>query len=167
MESATALLSFPTSGELWRDTYEGGLFVMLFVPQSEGFEHECHVDVEIIASSPDAMVSEGRELWPGRYHHRERMGRMEKKSSVAAVLREQGEPGMEVWAWNAVDHDDYSVRMLAAVHLGSTHEALYSTCGHGMWSAVYEDLTQAGKTLYDTLKAVWGTEPVICTFLDT
>lgn len=164
MESATALLSFPTSGELWRDTYEGGLFVMLFVPQPEGFEHECHVDVEITASSPDAMVSPGNELWPERYNYRERM---EEKFSVAAVLRKHGEAGMEVWAWNAACDDDHSVGMLAAVHLGSTHEALYSTCGHGMWSAGYEDLTQAGKALYDTLKAVWGIEPVICTFLDT
>lgn len=156
------LVHFPSPGERWLDSGEGGLFVMLFVPEPENHQHNCYVEVSITASQPDAVVDNRPDLWPDRHGHGERFT---TKSNAAAVLKEHGDQELHMWAWNTADAADQSVNMLAAVHLGSTHHCLQGL--DGVWCATYADLSQSGKILHDTLKAAWGIDPILKTFIDT
>ena len=121
------LVTFP-SGGVYEDSGEGGLYVMMVVPEPNGFRHNCHVDGIITVSEVDVEVTNSG-LW------------------------------RKYW-------DDASTSLLFAAHIGSTPESLWNA-DDGYFTANRDDLTEAGRALYESVKAAYGIDPVLVTCLDT
>jgi hypothetical protein len=162
------LINFPGGG--WdpsggyEDTGEGGLYVMMVVPELEDFQDECMVDVAIQLTRPDAPVSFTGEIFVPYEHCR---SGFDKSMRAHKMLKEAGEDQLASWALNTTSPDDVSSPMRVAIHLGSTSASLYSEYRASYWSATSQDLTQEGLALYATLFAAFGVEPTLLTFLDT
>lgn len=156
----------PTLGlTVWRDAGEGGMFVWLVVPAPNHPRHECHVDSTLHLTSPDVLITKDTaELWVPYRRHRDSDAHLQEEAKGA--LWAAGKEELANWTDRVMNADEMSTDLLAAVFLGSTmtcpvHEQA------GWWEAGYGDLTQAGKVLFDTLKAAFKVEPLILTFLDT
>lgn len=62
----------------------------------------------------------------------------------------------------------YSIPYIAVVTLGSTGWSGYDNEGSGMWICTYEDLTDSGKALYDSMALAYpDSKLVLQTWLDT
>jgi hypothetical protein len=159
-----ALINIP-SGGVYEDSGEGGLFVMLVVPQPDDWGHNCHVDVNITLSSPDVCIGDQHRLWgEGR---RDTVDAWRNQLKAQKALDEAGKGDLAIWALQARNPQDDSVPVLAAVHLGSTSESLWDEHKSRYWRAEKDNLTFAGFVLYARLQAAFGVEPLIMTFLDT
>lgn len=175
-----------TGGE-WRDSFEGGQYVMLIAPESPDYRHNCHVDVNIQLSMPDVCQSEN-DLWVNRdhgetwrhsgdlYHYlrnraEETTGVITDKPAPEWYKRFRGgRPDYREWArWalRAISPEDLSRSVLFAAHLGSSPHSMYNETGGFYWTATLENLTDTGRALYDVVKATYGVEPLLLTFLDT
>jgi hypothetical protein len=166
MTQAGQMVNFPGVGSGYEDSGEGGLFVMMLVPKPEDWQDNCHVDVvtDVRLTRPDVCVSvESRELWVPWEH---RKSDFDKQSEAHRVLTEQGKPELASWAMRARNWDEFSVSLLASVHMGSS---VSSWCHpqDSYWEATTEDLTGEGQMLRVGLKSVFGIEPLLLTFLDT
>jgi hypothetical protein len=161
---AEELVKFPGWGsDRCRDSGEGGLFVMLFIPEPESWSHGCHVDVVIEATRPDVMVyPRETALWQP-YDHDKSM----TEYQVYDVLKEHGKRGMLGWVASARSAEDTSVPMLVAMHLGSTPGSFWDEQYSEYWRATPEDLTPEGRVLFNSLEAAYGIHPILATFLDT
>lgn len=74
------------------------------------------------------------------------------------------------WHDKTIGIDDFrkciSIPMLAAVCLGASNGSWYhpdSWC----WHCTFEDLSEKGRALYSSLNELYGTEPMLLTFIDT
>lgn len=130
-------LPSPLSPNL-EDSGEGGMYVIVAVTEEEDARNECRVDVNILLTEPDALLSPGR---------------------VADVWGD----GMS----NVAYPDRMSLPLRAAVFLGSTSVSLWDEAAGNYWCASPEDPTDDGRVLYDMLRRMNGVEPVLLTFLDT
>lgn len=155
------LINFPGEG-YWEDSGEGGQYVMLVIPMPNDYTFHCSVDMSILMTRPDVCHTPN-ELWEPYHYH---TSGYKKSIQAAEVLRDVGESDLAQWACQRYSHDELSTSVLAAVHLGSSCRSLVNgTVGY--WTASYDDLTSAGRILWDTLKNVYGVEPMLLTFLDT
>lgn len=160
------MVNFPGEGSGYEDSGEGGLFVMMVVTRPPDWTDNCNVDViaDLRISSPDVCVSpERRLLWePWDY----RKGDHAKQSAAYRLLTGQNESDLASWTLRARNWDEFSVSLMAAVHLGSS-------CGswchpeESYWEATPDDLTDEGKSLWTGLSKAFGREPLLLTFLDT
>lgn len=158
----------------YRDSGEGGLFVMLFVPEPEGWTDNCHVDVAIEATRPDVLVHPRTKdgLW-SRWDSNSPDSDWRIQQKLYDLLREHGRPEgndpnpMMRWVMTARSYDDLSANMLVAMLLGSTSGSFYSEHNSSYWYATPENLTEAGRALYDGIKAAYSVDPILATFLDT
>jgi hypothetical protein len=159
------LIRFPDLAH-YRDTGEGGVFVLLAVPEPSGYSHGCHVDVSINLSAPDACLNSDlrNAVWqPFDYHKSGYKKAFQAKDALDAA----GQPELGAWALQTTSPDDWSANLLAAVHLGSSPHSLWSEQQGAYWTATVDDLTDAGLALHDGLRAAFGVEPVLITCLDT
>jgi hypothetical protein len=158
------LIHFPNPVEPYRDTGEGGLYVVLAVPEPRGHRYNCHVDVLINMGSPDATISDTGDLWaPGA----QRGDGWQNAMDAQDALRKAGRDDLATWATRVIDPEtEQSVDLLAAVHLGSTPHSLWNDQAGRYWEAGVEDLTEHGRALHAALEAAYGA-PRILTFLDT
>lgn len=158
------LITFPY-GSHWDDSGEGGLFVMLVVVKPEEWQDNCSVDVGIALPRPDVAVSAvHRELW-GPYDY-ETSG-FKKACEAKEIFDREQRKDLARWAMQSRSTEDDSVDLLMAMHIGSTPCSLHSEVTGGYFDAGYDDLTVAGRGLYDMVKAAYGIEPTLLTFLDT
>lgn len=171
-----ALLTFPDCDDApWHDTGEGGQYVMLVVPTPENHGDNCHVDVatylrlpkpanrvDTVLTYPDVCHTPN-ELW-------EREGYLEGFRESGDAYRHFTEIDNERlarWAISATSDGLYSSPVLAAILLGSDGQSRYSDAHGTYWMAGHADLTFRGRLIYDTLKSLYRTEPLLLTFLDT
>lgn len=177
------LIRFPDPTEDWRDSGEGGQFVMLVVPEPDDWANNCHVDVQIMLSQPDVCHTPN-DFWPPYNHdssmmqydlHQYLRRREEDQSANGGLVPEWAREihrGINYrewgsWVLRAKAWDDVSKSMLAAVHMGSSHYSMWSETGGHYWTASEDDLTTEGRAIKSSLKAAFGIEPVLLTFLDT
>jgi hypothetical protein len=166
------LVNFPDFCPIgYTDMGEGGLYSMLVVPEPEDWTNNCHVDVQTFLTRPDAPVTAdlNRQVWEPSNHGAD--GDWMIQSRVLTHFgRDKGEcADNAAWQWVArvTNPSDLSYACLASVFLGSIPWSLYNEHEGHFWYAQYEDLTQAGKAVYNGLKAAYGVEPLLFTFLDT
>lgn len=171
----TELIEFPeyTDGR-YRDSHVGGLFVMLFIPEPENWNHQCYVDVNIEATSPDVLVyaTGDEDFWPNSWSggtvYNPPWKIEQKVIDLVRAAAPADEPNdMLQWVIRARSADRTSVPMLVAMHLGSDHRSLWDENNGHYWYGTYKSLTEAGRALYDSLRAAYGIDPIIATFLDT
>jgi hypothetical protein len=157
------LVNWPgADGLTYMDTHEGGLYAMLLVlADDEEDDPQCHIDVSVLLTTPDARVSNCGDLWEP-YNQQAARSRAEAEE----ILRKSGNQDAYTWAVRSFSDTALSVPVLAAIHIGSTSAALFRVHGGG-FEVTYDDLTFRGKLLYDTLKTAYGREPKLLTFLDT
>lgn len=161
------MVNFPGGNDSYEDSGEGGLFVVMVVPQPESWQDNCHVDVIAATrlSRPDVCVSpEGHELWEPWEH---RKNDADKQSQAHQLLTEHGQPVLASWALRARNWDEFSVSMLAVIHVGSTSRSLWHAGRQEYWQAEYRDLNPLGARIHTGLHAAFGVEPLLLTFLDT
>ena len=159
----TDLIRFPGNGNQHYRPTDDGLFVLLAVPKPEGWQYGCMVDVDICLSSPDATVDVPADIWePFDYEESGYRKSFQAKDALDAA----GHPGLGNWALRTTSPDQWSSSMLAALHLGSG-QALWDDREGRLWSPTVDDLTDAGRVLYDGLQAAYGITPVLITCLDT
>lgn len=157
------LVNFPGLDN-YEDSGEGGLFVMLVVPVPDGYTNNCCVDVQIMMSSPDACVGDSGELWE-RYNYA--TSGYQKSMEAREIFKKSDRQDLVRWALRVRSADEFSQEVLASMHIGSSPLSLWSDRQGQYWAARRENLTDAGKVLYDTLHVAYGVEPVLLTFLDT
>jgi len=159
------LVEFPPCAGMTnlRDSGEGGLFVWLVVPEPENASYDCHVDTRVNMTLPDVCLTQ-QDLWVP-YRFREMDARLEQDART--FLKEQGKEELAHWTGRVINSDEMSSDLLAAVFIGSTGSSIYDEGAGRYWEASYDDLTAAGQALYQGLKAAFGTEPKLLTFLDT
>ena len=152
------MINFPSEG--YEDSGEGGLFVMMVVPEPDYFPHQCVVDGRITISQVDVEVSR-TGLW--RPYSWNSEGNR-KRRRVDDIIRKEDED-LFIWSTRLVNMDDASRSLLFAAHMGSTGESLVNA--HGHFTATVDHLTPAGRALYDAVRAAYGIDPVLVTCLDT
>jgi hypothetical protein len=158
------LIRFPGVGGTWSDAGEGRMYVYAVVPRPVDYPDNCIVENMIVLTEPDAPVSDIRPLWG------DPASAAEEKAARRDAARLMDREGFAVKAASVrslVSLDSFSVDMLAAVFMGSTHHSLQVSGGGTFWEAAREDLTVAGTQLLDRLHSAFGVEPVLLTFLDT
>lgn len=180
------LVNFPSPTDGWRDSYEGGIFTMLVVPEPEGWANNCCVDVNILLTAPDCPQNPS-DLWEP-YDHEVKIHAYEvyqylsgragdtsvefpdaRQRPVWARGFRQGFRYREWanWAIRARGPESLSAGVLAAMQLGSSQFSLWSDEQGRYWTASKDDLTPAGTVLYDSLASAYGIKPLLLTFLDT
>lgn len=156
------LVDWPVNGHQWMDTGAGGMYAMLVVfADDEEDDPQCYIDVSVLLTTPSARVSDCGSLWQPWDAEKSR-----SRAEAEEILRKSGNHDAYGWALRAFSDTAMSESVLAAIHIGSTHEALYSPNG-GAFQVEYRHLTGAGQGLYDILRAAHGREPRILTFLDS
>lgn len=158
------LIAWPDAAH-WDDSGEGGLFVMMLVIKPDDWQFNCSVDVDISLPRPDVCVSAvRRDLWePYDYS----TSGFKHQMDTVDVLKKAGRTDLQRWVTRARSLEDDSVELLMAMHIGSTPCSLHSEVTGDYFDATYDDLTVAGKGLYDMAKLAYGIEPTLVTFLDT
>jgi hypothetical protein len=64
MKHLGQLVNFPGAKSGITSGGDNGMFVVMAVPEPEGWTQECTVDVSLVLTEPDVCVSpEGRDLW--------------------------------------------------------------------------------------------------------
>lgn len=160
------MVNFPGAGSGYEDSGEGGLFVMMVVTRPPDWTDNCHVDViaDLRISRPDVCVSpEQRLLWEAWDY---RKGDHAKQTEAYRVLTEHQYNKLASWALRARNWDEFSVSLLASVHMGSCAASLCHP-EESYWEATPDDLTEEGKALFSGLYGAFGREPILLTFLDT
>lgn len=175
-EGRAALLTFPECDDApWHDTGEGGQYVMLVVPTPEDHDDNCSVDVstylrlpkpanrvDTVLTYPDVCHTPN-DLWS-------REGYLEGFRESGDAYRhfiELGDEKLASWAIGATSGGLYSHPVLASILLGSDGQSRYSDVHGTYWTANHGDLTFRGRLIFDTLKSLYRTEPLLLTFLDT
>lgn len=162
--SSVDLVNFPNDGD-WEDSGEGGLYVLLVVPEPDDWDDGCHRDVSIVMTSPDVVVTpEARDFWDSVDH---RSSGFSKSIEASKIFKEMKRDDLNRWAMFTTSPEDYSRSVVAAMVVGSTPCSLYSDRDGHYFDAAYEDLKPEGKALFDGLRAAYAIEPVLITFLDT
>lgn len=175
-ERRATLLTFPECDHApWRDTGEGGQYVLLAVPVPGDHADNCCVDVATYlrlpkpANRPDVVMSHPdvchtpNELWS-------RKGYLDGSRESYDAYRHftgVGNERLARWALHAQSSGQFSEPMLASILLGSDGESRYSDAHGTYWTASYADLTFRGRLLYDIMRGLYGVEPLLLTFLDT
>jgi hypothetical protein len=172
------LVRFPNGIE-WKDTAEGGMYVVLAVREPSDWSDNCMVETyttvqrnlpkdvkrstTVRMSHHDVAISDAaKDLWePHDYQS------IELQENAAKALRGKGMAAEARWVDHANHWDDFSVSMLATAFLGSTSRSLWHKQSGGYFEATYDNLTYQGTVLYEVFKNAYGVEPVILTFLDT
>jgi hypothetical protein len=166
-DGSVGFVKFRTGGEEGlHDTGEGGVFCYLIVKAPGGWQESKTLErccVETYAHLPRALcvgssghangVSAEDDLWgpPPKFFWP--IG-SETPEDVCGRLHER--------------HDRMNgPRLYAAIYLGSSSASVYNDLNERYVSYGYDDLTLDGKILYNSLKRMWGIEPIILTFLDT
>lgn len=171
------LLTFPECDDLpWRDSGEGGQYVMLVVPEPEaGHDTECCVDVSTFLRLPRPANRVDTALtYPDVCHTQNDLWTREgyldgfrESGDAYKHFSEGDDTRLAGWALRVISPGELSRPVLASVMLGSNGQSRFSE-SHGVyWVATHADLTFRGKLLYDTLKSFYQTEPLLLTFLDT
>lgn len=170
----------------WRDSGEGGQFVMLVVPEADDWSTKCHVDVGIRLTRPD-VCNTPNDLWAPFNHesnaHRHDLGHylFNRANDARAVIQDaSARPawakefyrGFQYaewarWAVRAHAEEELSTGVLAAVHLGSSQFSLWSESRGSYWTAGEGNLTLAGRDLFNSLANAFDVAPLLLTFLDT
>lgn len=138
---SNSLVNFPTPGDEWRDSGEGGISVALMVPYSHDFE-QCIAGNYCRVALFDVIVSgtTTRELFP-RYDSND-------------------------WE-NRNPEDFYSIPLSAWIAIGSTKHSLWSDRQERYFSPTMRDLTPAGRALLTSLNILYNNKVRIVTLLDT
>ena len=155
------LVTFP-SGGVYEDSGEGGLYVMMVVPEPNGFWHNCHVDGIITVSEVDVEVTNSGIWQSSPWESADSKKRRRLDDIVRKADRE-----LYVWSAKLVNMDDASTPLLFAAHMGSTPESLWNAHRSEYFTANVDHLTHEGRALYESVKAAYGIDPVLVTCLDT
>lgn len=175
-EERHALLTFPECDDApWEDSGEGGQYVMLVVPEPLEHNDNCSVDVstflrlpkpanrvDTVLTYPDVCHTPN-ELW-------ERQGYLDGFRESGDAYRhftELRDQRLAQWAIRSTNPGELSCPVLASILLGSDCQSRWSNQHGAYWVASHDDLTFRGKLIYDTLKNLYQTEPLLLTFLDT
>lgn len=164
------MVNYPDGGD-WEDSGEGGLYSMLVVVKpveedGQAWAEFCHVDVVISLPAPDVCVSmERTDLWEPRSDYRD--SGFARMMDAGNILKKENQPRLMQWVYGTRSHLDESVELLSANHIGSTSQSLWSPSRGSYFEAGYGDLTEQGRAMFDAMKAAYGIEPLLLTFLDT
>lgn len=155
------LVNFP-SGGVYEDSGEGGLFVMMVVPEPEEFRHNCHVDGIISISEVDVEVTNSGLWQPYSWHSADN----EKRRNMDNILQKEDQ-NLFIWSTKLVNMEDASSSLLFAAHMGSTPESLWDAHQGEYFTATVDHLTIEGRVLYEAVRGAFRIDPVLITCLDT
>lgn len=154
-------VNFPVHDESWKSSYEGGMIVKLYVIPK--YDATYDTDFEVCCGNTVTDMLGESFIGSDHYklhHYEEECG---TESNLTDIL-EKYFPRVEKYG----DDNQYlSVPLYASIILGNTGWSGYN--GEEYWHCTYYDLTEDGKTLYNSLKSLYGesAELHILTFLDT
>lgn len=156
------MVNFP-SGSPYRDSGEGGLFVMMVVPEPDNFSHNCHVDGIIVISAVDVEVTRSC-IWESYDYH---SSNRQRRRQMEEVMKKNGDDDLRIWSSMLLLPEEFSDSLLFAAHMGSTHHSLWNEKVGAYFAATKDDLTYEGRILYEAVKVAYGTDPLLITCLDT
>jgi hypothetical protein len=161
-------VNFPVDDPSWEYTGEGGMFVRLIVLEGNDYWRVCPGGLSYIFYDESLIVPK-HELQP--MHDDATEEDWLRRMASHNAYEKKFFPNLDMDRDNVGSEDTYlqylSEPVLASVLLGSTgwsgfHEE------KGYWTCTYDDLTDEGKALYDSLQTLYkGHELVLHTWLDT
>lgn len=155
------MISFPSPGPGFRDAAEGGMYVLLVVPYPDDWSANCCVDAQAQISRADLCLNPGHgALWEPY-----KQGQVPFRAYDR--LKAAGMDDLARWCLRAVDPQELSVPVLVSAFLGSTSYSLVDEAADSWWTASESDLTPVGRAVWNGLRAAYGVDPLLLTFLDT
>lgn len=166
-------VNFPIESQQWQNSKEGGMFVKLVVIDPHEFDDAFGVccGVYVADQLTECLVGDDRRPYPGYTATLEQFNSHEE--FIAAIDQEQ----KNVQEWDEYhypfinDKDEQSSTSrpyLASIVLGSTGWSGFNAETGKIWTCNYSDLTDQGKTVYDTIQTLYpGCDLHLLTFLDT
>lgn len=169
-------VNFPVDHPDWENTNEGGMFVKLVVCDNRKFDDKFGVcsGVNVFDQVTEQLVADDQRPMP-----EDCLG-LEKYASEEEFIQAFEEEVRKKREWEEYhfpyinekhkpDRSYTSRPYLASIIMGSTGWSGYSySDGVGLWHCTYNDLTEEGKTLYDSLQKLYeGCTLHLLTFLDT
>lgn len=152
-KTITGLVNFPVDDEDYEHTGEGGMFVRLVIEPTEAWMDWIRCcGGEIQFARDEAMVGDDHES--------------ETKAHFPDLEDGPDERSKEKWG----DMARYmSTQYCSVIYLGSTGWSGFHKATEEYWTCQYEDLTEEGKLLYDTLKKLHegNAQLLLQTWLDT
>jgi hypothetical protein len=142
-------VNWPFDDEAYRDSGEGGLFAYAVWPESK---MACFGDVRPQIPAPDVLVDATGPL---------AIDFRAQRSNISENDYSDSDEGYSAKEF------DLQVSVGSVVFLGSTGASLFSERGGSYFHATSEALTDAGRTVIETLTAAYGSEPTFVTYLDT
>lgn len=172
-------VNFPTQDESYRDSKQGGMFVMLTVCEKDKAWPTCiinHVSVWMDESFVGDDVSPPNQYWEVPVSHEE-FEEWNKPESWARrlpaenfhfpYLRMKKHPQMSRQFGKAYKY--ISIEYLAAIVIGTTGWSGWNEEKKEYWKCSYDDLNPAGQDLYQSIEELYGPDCQIYlqTWLDT
>lgn len=142
-------VNWPHDDEAYRDSGEGGLFAYAVWPESK---MACFGDVQPQMPAPDVLVDATGPLAIDFRAQRSIVNSDEYSDS------DEGHTAKEF---------DLQISTGSVVFLGSTGASLFREYGGSYFHVTSAALTDAGRTVVETLTAAYGSEPTFVTYLDT
>ena len=167
-------VNFPVDHPDWKNTKEGGMFVKLVVCDDRDFDDQFGVccGVNVWDRVTEQLIADDQRPMPeytlGLEHYASEEEFIQAFEEEVRKKREWEEYHFPyINEKNSSDLSYTSRPYLASIVMGSTGWSGYSD-GVGLWHCTYNDLTEEGKTLYNTLQKLYdGCTIHLLTFLDT
>ncbi|MFE2934938.1 hypothetical protein [Streptomyces sp. NPDC059278] len=163
------LINWPVDDTRYQDTDEGGLYAYLVVPAYEGVSRDtggCCVCTYAYLTRPDVCLSpEGIGIWDEEPELEE--GDPSPLYDAREKLEQAGHKHAADKLANFLSYDTLSEALDVVIFLGATDRSLIIEETGTYFTATPDDLTPAGRTIYDTLAKGHVNSPVLLTFLDT
>lgn len=167
-------VNFPVNDPNWQNTKEGGMFVKLVVCDDREFDERFGVccGVNVWDQVTEQLIADDRRPML------EDCGGLEQYTSEEEFIQAHEEGVRKIREWeqyhfpyinekHPTDRSYTSRAYLASIIMGSTGWSGYRD-GVGLWHCTYNDLTEEGKTLYNSLQTLYsGCVLHLLTFLDT
>lgn len=162
-------VNFPVDHPDWKNTKEGGMFVKLVVCDDRDFDDRFGIccGVNVFDQVTEQLIADDQRPMPeyalGLEHYASEEEFVQAFEEEVTKKRE-----WEQYHFPFIHESLYTSRpYLASIILGSTGWSGYCD-GVGLWHCTYSDLTEEGKTLYDSIQKLYdGCTLHLLTFLDT
>lgn len=165
------LINWPVNDTRYQNSGEGGLYAYLVVPADGGVSRDtggCCVCTYAYLTRPDVCLSpEGIGIWDEVPESEEWPLPPSPLHEAREELEKAGHKHTADKLSNFLSYDTLSEALDVVIFLGATDRALITEETGTYFTATPDDLTPAGRTIYDTLAKEHVNRPVLLTFLDT
>lgn len=157
------MVNFPVDSDEYENTNEGGMFVQLWCFEDDKFADESVYYGSVYSMMSESLIGTDEEANTDNFHEIEQ-GKDPMNWVQSFALEEKLFPLIK----REVEHQYSSKELIACVTMGVTGWSGFNKNNNDTWRCKYEDLNDAGKSIYDSLKLAYPkSKLLLVTWLDT